>query len=309
MYDAYLCKIFTYLCKIKMDGGSMKKIMNEKLTISSSNPVRARFYDYPRFTYPWHFHSEYEIIYVEEGEGDCLVGDSIISYSKGDLILFGAELPHSMQTPPCYGEVPGLKVKGVNIQFEKDFMHYSISQYSQFIPIKNLLEDACRGIRFMVKRSKKMTGLLKQIPSAKGAEQIILLLSLLQVMATDTNRKYLTTSHYTPSPSVIRNERMEKVIAYLNKHYTESVGLDEIASYTAMNPSAFCRYFKENTGKTFKEYVLEMRIGYACKLLNSSMMNVSQISATCGFESPVHFNRIFKRVTGMTPTLYREQME
>lgn len=68
----------------------MKKIMNEKLTITTSNPVRARFYEYPRFTYPWHFHSEYEIIYVEKGEGDCLVGDSIISYSKGDLILFGS---------------------------------------------------------------------------------------------------------------------------------------------------------------------------------------------------------------------------
>lgn len=287
----------------------MKKIMNEKLTITTTNPVRARLYEYPRFTYPWHFHSEYEIIYVEEGEGDCLVGDSIIPYSKGDLILFGSELPHSMQSPPCYGEDPEFKVQGVNIQFEKDFMHYSISQYSQFMQIRNLLEDACRGIKFEVDKAGKLIGLLKQIPVAKGAEQIILLLSLLQTMATDDNRKYLTTSHYTPSPSVMRNERMEKVIAYLNKHYTESIGLDEIASYTAMNPSAFCRYFKENTGKTFKEYVLEMRVGYACKLLNGSMMNISQISATCGFESPVHFNRIFKRVTGVTPSCYREQME
>ena len=287
-YDAYFCKIFTYLCKSSLERRFMKKIMNEKLTITTSNPVRARFYEYPRFTYPWHFHSEYEIIYVEKGEGDCLVGDSIISYSKGDLILFGSELPHSMQSPPDGGEESDngeeseLKVKGVNIQFVKDFT---------------------------VTRSGKLINLLKQIPSAKGAEQIILLLSLLQMMATSNHRKYLTTSHYTPSPSIMRNERMEKVIAYLNKHYTESIGLDEIASYTAMNPTAFCRYFKENTGKTFKEYVLDMRIGYACKLLNSSMMNISQISATCGFESPVHFNRIFKRLTGMTPTFYREQME
>lgn len=287
----------------------MKKIMNEKLTITTSNPVRARFYDYPRFTYPWHFHREYEIIYVEKGEGDCLVGDSIIPYAEGDLILFGSELPHSMQSASRYGEEPGLTVKGVNIQFEKDFMHYSVSQYSQFIPIRNLLEDAGRGIKFSMSRSKKELQLLKQIPAARGAEQIILLLSLLQVMATATTRKYLTTSHYTPSLSIQRNERMEKVIAYLNKHYTESIGLDQIASYTAMNPSAFCRYFKENTGKTFKEYVLEMRIGYACKLLNGRMMNISQISATCGFESPVHFNRIFKRVTGLTPTLYREEMK
>lgn len=82
----------------------MKKIMNEKLAITTSNPVRARFYEYPRFTYPWHFHSEYEIIYVEKGEGDCLVGDSIIPYLEGDLILFGSELPHSMQSPPDSGE-------------------------------------------------------------------------------------------------------------------------------------------------------------------------------------------------------------
>lgn len=81
-YDAYLCKIFTYLCKSSLERRFMRKIMNEKLTITTSNPVRARFYEYPRFTYPWHFHSEYEIIYVEKGEGDCLVGDSIISYSK-----------------------------------------------------------------------------------------------------------------------------------------------------------------------------------------------------------------------------------
>ena len=287
----------------------MKKIMNEKLTITTSNPVRARFYDYPRFTYPWHFHSEYEIIYVEQGEGECLIGDSIIPYSKGDMILFGTELPHSMQSPAEYGTDPKLKVKGVNIQFEKDFMHYSISQYSQFIPIRNLLEESCRGIKFAVGTSRKTIRLLKQIPSSKGAEQIIALLSLLQIMATDTKKKFLTTAHYTPSPSIMRNERMEKVIAYLNKHYTESIGLDEIASYTAMNPSAFCRYFKENTGKTFKEYIFEMRIGYACKLLTSSLMNISQIGATCGFESPVHFNRIFKKIIGMTPTLYREQME
>mgnify|MGYP002228135279 CR=1 FL=1 len=84
------------------------------------------------------------------------------------------------------------------------------------------------------------------------------------------------------------------------------MALSELAD---KRPPVFAVSGKKNTGKTFKEYVLDMRIGYACKLLNSSMMNISQISATCGFESPVHFNRIFKRVTGMTPTLYREQME
>ena len=129
----------------------MKKIMNEKLTITTSNPDRARFYEYPRFTYPWHFHSEYEIIYVQKCEGFCLVGDIIISYSKGDLILFCSELPLSMQSPPDGGEESDneekseLKVRGVNIQFEKDFMHHAFNYYPHFIKIKNLLEEAPRA--------------------------------------------------------------------------------------------------------------------------------------------------------------------
>lgn len=288
---------------------TMKKIMNEKLTISTIHPIRARLYSYPCFTYPWHYHDEYEIIYVEEGAGDCLVGDSLVPYSKGDLFFFGSGLPHSMQSPSGCEQSPEYVVKGVNIQFEKDFMHYSISQYSQFIPIRNLLEESFRGIKLSVPHTGKIVRLLKRIPMAKGAEQIILLLSLLQTIAAGEARKCLTTPHYTHTTAILKNERMEKVIAYLNKHYTESIGLNEIASYIAMNPAAFCRYFKENTGKTFKEYILEMRISYACKLLTSSRMNVSQICVACGFDTPAHFYRVFKRLIGMTPTLYREQME
>ena len=171
--------------------------MNEKLTITTSNPVRARFYEYPRFTYPWHFHSEYEIIYVEKGEGDCLVGDSIISYSKGDLILFGSELPHSMQSPPDDGEESDneekseLKVRGVNIQFEKDFMHYSISQYSQFIPIRNLLEDACRGIKFTITpfRGKSLSYWNNSFCQRSRSNHPVAF--TLQMMAISNHRKYL----------------------------------------------------------------------------------------------------------------------
>lgn len=308
---AYLCRNFTYICKKVLLSlySFMKKIMNEKLTISATDPIRARSYDYPRFTYPWHFHSEYEILYVETGEGDCLVGDGIASYMSGDVLFFGSELPHSMQSPASYGEEPELRVRGINVQFERDFMHYSISQYSQFVPIRNLLERAGRGLKYSGRSAEEIVRLLKQIPSAKGAEQIILLLSLLQIMATVGSETYLTTSPYIAAPSVLRNERMDKILHYLTTHYTAPIGLEQIASYTAMNPSAFCRYFKENTGKTLKEYILEMRVTYACKLLNSTAMNVSEISSLCGFDSVVHFNRIFKRVMGMTPTSYRMQME
>ena len=100
---------------------------------------------------------------------------------------------------------------------------------------------------------------------------------------------------------------MEKILTYLSGHFKEDIDLNEISSLVAMNASSFCRYFKERLGKTFTEYMLDLRIGYACKLLVENTMDVIQISIECGFNTIAHFNRIFKRNTGLTPTEYRKQ--
>lgn len=282
----------------------MRKIVNEQVAVSVSNPLRARFYDYPCFTYPWHFHSEYELIYVERGWGRCLVGDSVIDYRAGDLILFGSGLPHCMLSAPEALRPGTYRVSGVNIQFEKDFMQHAFGHYVQFASIRNLLEMACRGICFSLESIPGIVDCVKSIPQAKGAEQLIQLLVLLQQLAVCPQKRLAASPHYNPSS--FNDKKMERILSYLNKCYTRHIPLAEIASYTAMNEAAFCRYFKEHTGKTFTQYVLDMRIGYACRLLADSGMNVSQISVACGFETLTNFNRVFKRITGTTPTDYRE---
>lgn len=287
----------------------MKKILNEQIAISSSNPIRARFYDYRGFTYPLHFHSEYELMYIEQGYGKCLVGDNIIDYRAGDLIFFGSGLPHCMQNPSEAAETEDYRVAGVNLQLEKDFMQYSFSHYTQFASIRSLLEKAGRGIRFPLAGKTEITDCLKRIPSARGVEQIILILSLLQSLSAFPRKQFAASPNYNPDPSVFADRKIEKIIAYLSKRYTQPVTLSEIASYTAMNETAFCRYFKEKTGKTFKQYILDMRVGYACRLLAAGRMNVSQVSLECGFESIAHFNRIFRRITGMCPTRYKQLTE
>lgn len=287
---------------------AMRKILNERIAISSSNPIRARFYDYRGFTYPWHFHSEYELMYVEQGYGRCLVGDSIIDYRAGDLIFFGSGLPHCMQNCPEAQENEAYHVCGVNVQLEKDFMQYSFSHYTQFASIRSLLEKAHRGIRFPLAGKSEITDCLKRIPVSHGVEQIIQILTLLQALSAFPRKQFAASPNYIPDPSVFGDKKIEKIIAYMNKRYTQPVSLSEIASYTAMNEAAFCRYFKQETGKTFKQYILDMRIGYACKLIAAERMNISQISLECGFESTAHFNRIFKRTTGMSPTEYKESI-
>ena len=306
-----MMRIFARVLRIFADNlfpDVMKKILNERIAISSSNPIRARFYDYRGFTYPWHFHSEYELMFVEQGYGKCLVGDSIIDYRAGDLIFFGSGLPHCMQNCPEAEENEAYHVCGVNIQLEKDFMQYSFSHYTQFASIRSLLEKAHRGIRFPLAGKSEIADCLKRIPVAHGVEQMIEILRLLQALSAFPRKQFAASPNYLPDPSVFGDKKIEKIIAYLNKRYTQPVSLSEIASYTAMNEAAFCRYFKQETGKTFKQYILDMRIGYACKLLAAGRMNVSQISLECGFESTAHFNRNFKRLTGMAPTSYRESI-
>lgn len=188
----------------------MKKILNERIAISSSNPIRARFYDYRGFTYPWHFHSEYELMFVEQGYGKCLVGDSIIDYRSGDLIFFGSGLPHCMQNCPEAEENEAYHVCGVNVQLEKDFMQYSFSHYTQFASIRSLLEKAHRGIRFPLAGKSEIAECLKRIPVAHGVEQIIEILRLLQALSAFPRKQFAASPNYLPDPSVFGDKKIEK---------------------------------------------------------------------------------------------------
>lgn len=282
--------------------------MNEQLAISSLSPLRARFYDYQHFTYPWHFHTEYEIIYISESSGTRFVGNSIESYGAGDVLLIGSNLPHYMKSDEIYhSDTPPSRVRGTIIQFESEFMQHSVNYYPQFIRIKNLLEESRLGIYFPAGCSRKLIDLLNLIPAAKGIDQITTFLQLLNVMSEITPRKPISKPDFEYNTEH-KASRVDKVISFINKNYTRQIGLEEIASFASMNATAFCRFFKKETGKSLKNFIFDMRVGYACKLLLMNEMNVTQISSACGFETISHFNKTFRKVSGYSPTEYRKMM-
>ena len=125
-------------------------------------------------------------------------------------------------------------------------------------------------------------------------------------MACFKNKRYLGSPHFSPSTLEIHDSRMEKILSYLNLHFLEDLTLNDISSIIGMNPSAFSRYFKEKFGKNYTEYLLELRIKEAKKLITHSSMDIVQICFECGFNTVTHFNRVFKRITGLTPTEYRK---
>lgn len=284
----------------------MKAIMNERLLISKSSPLSVRLYDYEHFTYPLHFHTEYEIIYIKESTGTRFIGNNISKYEAGDILFIGSNLPHFMKSDDIYhSEDPHLRVKGTIIQFEKEFMYYAINHYPHFIKIKNLFQESQRGLYFARGRYRKLQDLLEKIPFENGLNQLFVFLEILKEMSEIDNKQIISSSDFV-NETIYDTTRIDKIISYLNKNYTRNVSLEEIASFAAMNASAFCRYFKSKTGKSFKNYIIDMRIGYACKLLMMEDISVSQLSSKCGFETLSHFNKTFKKNTGHVPSQYRK---
>lgn len=281
-------------------------IMHEQLSINANRPVIARHFDYSRFTYPWHFHDEFEIIYTKEGFGERYVADHMECFSSGDLILLGSNVSHYMKSAPDYycGN-PALRVKGVVIQFEREFMAHAINNYIELTLVKILFEKSQRGLHFPYPENGELTELVEKLPSCKDLERITRLLHLLDKMASFKSIRMLGSPYCSSSIPAYTDSRLSKVLSYLTLNYTKSICLKEVASKVAMNSSAFSRFFKEKTGKTFMEYIIDMRIGYACKLLANNTMNISQICMECGFNTISYFNKTFKRSTGFTPSDYK----
>lgn len=151
-------------------------------------------------------------------------------------------------------------------------------------------------------------GRMSGFPELEGFRQLTGLLELLQEMAVSSSRKSLASTYYYEKFPTIGNRLVDKVISFINSNYTRSLKLGEIAGMASMNRSAFCRFFKEVMGKTFLQYVADMRIGYACKLLTIGDMDVSQIAMEFGFDSISRFNRTFKQLVQLTPTQYRHRI-
>ena len=285
----------------------MVKLMHEQVSSKEDSPIIARYYDYDHFTFPWHFHSEYEIIYIEESHGEEFINDSKIHYYPGDILLIGANTPHFTKSAPDYYEDnQDLRVKGVIIQFKREILPNIIYQYPDYHKIKQLLERSNLGIYFNINHNEHIRKMIEKIPKEKGIKLLTSLLHILEAMANMEKYDCISSNTKLNFHDSVDN-RFEKVISYIRQHFTEEIQVKQIAALIPMNHTAFCRYFKEKSSKTMTEYIQELRISYACQLISESTESISQICFRCGFNNIPHFNRIFKRYKKLTPTEYRAQ--
>lgn len=260
---------------------------------------------YPYLYNRWHYHPEAELTLIRKGTGIRLVGDSVEQFEDNDLVLLGAGVPHYWRSDARYFEQDeSLKVEAIAIHFKEDCWGRELLEMPEFFTIKKLLIDAKRGISITGKTRQALIPLMHEMLEAKNGRRVILLLEMLQVIAQSKDFKLLSSLGFSKSYDHANTDRINDIYNYTFNNFQKEISIREIAAAVNISHNSFCRYFKTRTMKTYWQFLLEVRIGYACKLLIDDKMSVARICYDCGFNNLSNFNRHFKSMVGMTPLQY-----
>lgn len=252
----------------------------------------------------WHFHPEYEIVYVSNGRGKRHIGDHVSYFEDGDLIFLGPDLPH-------FGFTEEIDEEHVEIvvQMKEDFLGIGFFSIPEMQDIRRLFERAKQGISFNGETKIAAGKDLKQLPRIEGFDRLLLLLKILQRMARSSEYELLQASAFGIEVNAQDHERIQKVYRYVEDNFKEDVSLEAVAGRVNMTVPAFCRYFKRLTNKTFTQFVNEYRVAHACRLLADESMPISNVAYDSGFNNISHFNKQFKTFTHASPREYRKNQK
>lgn len=250
---------------------------------------------------PWHYHPECELTTIEEGNGVLFAGDNVTTYEKNDLILLGPNLPHEYRS--SIRSNPDYHSKSMSVHFRSDFPGNDFYKIPEAKVIYEILAQSKRGIKLNdLPVQKKVKEKMTDIFEAKGIERINILFSILEIIASSNNHEYLSSQSFIDSIDEGQDEKMNKIYKFIMANFKEQISIEQLASEVNMTKTSFCRFFKKRTNKSFVQYVNEIRIGYACKLLYTQAYNISEAAYDSGFENISNFNKQFMKIKKETPS-------
>ncbi len=280
----------------------------EKVTLASDCSFALKEEILPYVKIGWHFHPEYELTLFTESSGKRFIGDNTDNFSAGDLLLLGPHLPHYMRNEEIYyKKIPGKRIRAIVVHFTGDFLGQSFFDIPEMAPVKRLLDSSFRGIHISGDTQVKVAGEMERLLKLKGFERLKCLLDVLEMIANSGDQRLLTSAGYRNTFSADDADRINKIFDYLFLHFTEEITLADAASLIFMSTSAFCKFFKSRTGKTFTNILNEIRIGHACKLFIEKDVSVSEVCYNCGYNNLSYFNRRFKLITKYSPLDYQKR--
>ena len=261
----------------------------------------------PFFDPNWHFHPHYQLFTVIKGTGTRFIGDDIRHFNIGDTVFLAPNMPHLWRSDREYFEKDSqLMTEGIVVYFKEDFLGSEFFEKSEMYDIKTLLKKSERGLDLTGQLKEELVNDLKNLHVDSGFQGIIKILSILDKLSKSTDYQYIASTTYSNTHKISETERMRMVHEYVLKHFKENINLSTVASLSNMTDAAFCRYFKSRTNKTFSDFVKEIRIGNACKMLQDENKSISQTCYESGYNTVSNFNNQFKSLKGVSPKQYQK---
>lgn len=284
------------------------KLALQKSSIPASKIFVVKELKEKHFDATWHAHSEYQLFMVLKGKGTRFIGNTVQSFNAGDLTFLGPGVPHLWRSDSMYFDKRNKHfVHGLVIYFRADFIG-DLLEKEEMQQIRSLFKKAKRGIEYYGNAVNELGTMMKTIIAAHGAASLIQLLQLLELMAQTKEYRLLHNADYAYNLKESETRRINLVINYAARHLQKRIALNAAAALLNMTPTSFSRYFRMKTSKSFSEFITELRVRHACKLLSEDDdKTIGQVSYACGFNTLSNFNRQFKRYMKMTPKTYREQ--
>jgi AraC-like DNA-binding protein/quercetin dioxygenase-like cupin family protein len=256
----------------------------------------------------WHYHTEVELIHFEKGQGTHFIGDYVKRFNRGDIVLIGSSLPHYTRFDDEYFQdtenfVPDIRV----VHFSDNLGAEELLLLPEMKGVRSVLEKSRRGLKLTGSHANKAAALMEKMLTAQGLDRLLLLFQVLNVFANARDVTMLSSIGFKPNLAEHENSRINDVYEYTLKNFRNRIELEEIARVANLSTNSFCRYFKSRTKKTYTRFLLELRVGHACKLLIEDNLNIKQVCYNCGFNNLTSFHKYFRQITGKSPRAYKNE--
>jgi AraC-like DNA-binding protein len=283
----------------------MPRIITEITPLSKTDCFYLAARDKKMFDYPLHRHEEYELNFVSHCTGARrVVGDSMEELGAYDLVLIGGGLPHCWEQYHCTSE----SIHEVTIQFSSDLLSPQLMMKTQLDSIREMFERARTGLAFSMPTILSLYSKLEELTQAQpGFLRLLKLFEILYLLSRSSEDSHtLSSSSFAEVKSSTDSRRVRKVEDEIEQNYSRQIYLKDLADMVGMTPTAFSRFFKVRTGRTLSDYIIDIRMGHAARMLVNTTMTMSEICYECGFNNISNFNRIFKKRKGCCPKEFRD---
>jgi len=277
----------------------MNEIQLEKIVFEPAKSFKL-FSPRLRNTFLWHYHPEYELVYVEADAGIRHVGSHISGYTQSDLVFIGGNLPHlnfDSRLRSDYHQVV--------IQLRESFMGDAIGISPELAAINQLFKRSASGIAFRGETKAIAAQRLKQLQHLPSFNQLMELMDIFQFLANSTEYQILNEDELSLQFFLKDKIRMGAIYEYIDANYNRKPDVNVVADKVHLTTPAFCRYFKRQTNMTFTDFVNQYRIDMAKNLLMQDK-NITETCYAVGFESLSYFNKLFNKIVGKNPSDFKK---